>query len=400
MSSIRKLPAVLAAGLLAAGLAACTENNAQEKSKAAAPPAPAVTVAKPVQKVVAEFDEYVGRFVAVDYVEVRARVSGYLDKIHFTDGQLVNKDDILFTIDRRPFQAALAQAEAARDQAEANLAFAESDLKRGESLVKGTTITQQTYDQRVQAKNVAVAAVAAQGAAVRQAELDLQYTELAAPISGRIGDRRVSTGNLVAGGTNGTPTLLATIVSIDPIRFEFTIDEGSYLRYLNLAAQSKGAMASADRGMTTPVKLKLIDEQNFEHPGKIDFVDNVIDRSSGTIRLRAEFENADGKLTPGMFGRIRIPSSPPASALLVPDTAIATEQVRKFVYTVGKDNVATPKYVTLGQAVDGLRVVTAGLDADDTIIVNGLMRVRPGAKVTPQQATADASGPDRAVRTN
>lgn len=402
MSTTHKSPALLAVMAIAMSLAACSENKADEKQKAAAtaPPPPAVTVAKPVQKVVADFDEYVGRFVAVDYVEIRARVSGYLDKIQFTDGQLVNKDDVLFTIDRRPFEAALEQSKASREQAEANLEFAESDLKRGESLVKGTTITQQTFDQRVQAKNVAVATVAAQAAAVRQAELDLQFTELTAPIAGRIGDRRVSIGNLVAGGTTGTPTLLATIVSIDPIRFEFTIDEGSYLRYLNLASKSKGAMSSADRGMKTPVKLKLIDEQKFSHEGKIDFVDNVINRSSGTIRLRGEFANADGKLTPGMFGRIQIPSSPPVNALLVPDTAIATEQVRKFVYTVGADNIAKPKYVTLGQSVDGLRVITAGLDPDDTIIVNGLMRIRPGAKVTPQQATADATAPDRAVRTN
>jgi RND family efflux transporter MFP subunit len=280
------------------------------------------------------------------------------------------------------------------------LAFAEADLQRGQNLVRGTSITQQTLDQRLQTKRVAEATVAAQEAATRQAELDLEFTELTAPISGRIGDRRVSVGNLVTGGATGTTTLLATIVSVDPIRFEFTMDEGSYLRYLRAAAA--GQADSVDRGMRLPVSLKLLDEKDFVHQGKIDFVDNVIDRSSGTIRGRAEFPNPDGKLTPGMFGRIRISAAPPAEALLVPDSAIGTEQVRKFVYAVGDDNVAKPKYVTLGPVVDGMRVITAGLSPDDEVIVNGLMRVRPGSKVTPQQATAEATSAnkDRTVRTN
>jgi RND family efflux transporter MFP subunit len=384
--------------LVVSGLSGCGEGTSNAQT-AAAPPAPAVTVAKPVKKLVSDYDEYVGRFVAVDFVEVRARVSGYLDKIHFTDGQMVKAGDPLFTIDRRPFQASLDQSKASVAQAQANLAFAESDLKRGENLVRGTSITQQTLDQRVQTKRVAEANVTAQEAATRQAELDLEFTELTAPISGRIGDRRVSVGNLVTGGASGTTTLLATIVSVDPIRFEFTMDEQSYLRYLRAASGTQAE--STDRGMKLPVSLKLIDENDFVHQGKIDFVDNAIDRSSGTIRARAEFANADGKLTPGMFGRIRISASPPAEALLVPDAAIGTEQVRKFVLAVGKDDVATPKYVTLGPVVDGLRVITAGLSPDDVVIVNGLMRVRPGVKVSPQEATAEAvTAKDQTVRTN
>jgi RND family efflux transporter MFP subunit len=371
------LPALLLTG-------GCGQSQTQAQN--AAPPPPQVTVSKPVKKLVAEHDEYVGRFIAFDYVEVRARVSGYLQTIHFTDGQLVKNDDPLFTIDPRPFQASLDQAKAAVEQAKANLAFAEADLARGESLRTGTTITQQALDQRLQAKRVATASVTAQEAAVRQAELDLQFTELKAPISGRIGDRRVSIGNLVTGGAAGT-TLLATIASIDPIRFEFTMDEASYLRYVR-AATAAGAHA-ANRGISLPVRLKLIDEDKFTREGKIDFVDNAIDRSSGTIRGRAEFENADGRLTPGMFGRVQITVAPPAEALLLPDAAIGTEQVRRFVYVVGNDNVATPKYVTLGQAVDGLRVIKTGVQPDDVVIINGLMRVRPGAKVTPEQATAD-----------
>jgi len=378
--------------------AGCGQSQTQAQN--AAPPPPQVTVSKPVKKLVSEHDEYVGRFVAFDYVEVRARVSGYLETIHFTDGQLVKQGDPLFTIDQRPFQATLDQAKAAVEQAKANLAFAEADLARGESLRTGTTITQQALDQRLQAKRVATASVTAQEAAVRQAELDMQFTELKAPISGRIGDRRVSIGNLVTGGTTGNTTLLATITSIDPIRFEYTMDEGSYLRYLR-AASAAGAH-SANRGMSLPVRLKLIDEKDFTHEGKIDFVDNAIDRSSGTIRGRAEFANADGRLTPGMFGRLQIDVSAPAEALLVPDAAVGTEQVRKFVYVVGNDNVATPKYVTLGQAAEGgLRVIKSGLTADDVVIVNGLMRVRPGAKVTPEQAAVGSSVKDTAsIRMN
>jgi len=383
--------------VVAGFLAACGEQQAP--AAGAAPPPPQVSVAKPVQKSVTERDEYVGRFVAFDYVEVRARVSGYLEKIHFKDGQLVKQGDPLFTIDPRPFKAAVAQAKASIEQAKANRAFAESDLKRGESLRAGTTITQQALDQRMQASRVSAAAVTAQQAALEQAELDLSFTELTAPISGRIGDRRVSVGNLVSGGASGSTTLLATIASIDPIRFEFTMDEASYLRYLRIAGGE--ASAAADRGMKLPVQLKLIDEDTFSHEGKIDFVDNAIDRSSGTIRGRALFANADSKLTPGMFGRIQIATSAPVAALLVPDAAIATEQVRKFVYVLDADNVARPKYVKLGQLVDGLRVVE-GLEPNDTIIVNGLMRVRPGVKVTPENVEVETGNTRAAssIRTN
>jgi RND family efflux transporter MFP subunit len=341
---------------------------------------------------IADQDEYVGRFVAVESVEVRARVPGYLEAIHFQDGQMVNAGDLLFTIDRRPFQIALAQAQAGLVQAKATLAFAESDLARAQGLAIGTVITQQTFDQRTQAKRIAEASVAAQQAAERQATLDLEFTELRAPVSGRIGDRRVSIGNLVTGGTSGNTSLLATIQSIDPIRFEFTLDEASYLRYGDLATDGGGA----DRGLTLPVKLKLLNESTFAHEGRMDFVDNAIDRSSSTIRARAVFPNPDGRFTPGMFARVRMAAAPPKDELLVPDAAIGAEQVRKFVLVVDAENVARPKYVTLGPIVDGLRVITQGLAPDDNVIVNGLMRTRPGAKVTPQQsstASASTAGP-------
>jgi RND family efflux transporter MFP subunit len=364
--------------MLVPALAGCGEGA----PKQAAPPPPAVTVAKPARQTVTDYDEYVGRFVAVDMVEVRARVSGYLEKIGFQDGQLVKQGDLLFTIDRRPFETTVAQTKAQLAQARANLAFAESDLARGSQLVRDKTITEQTFDQRTQAKRVAEASVQAQEAAVRQAELDLQFTELKAPVAGRIGDRRVSPGNLVTGGTGGTTTLLATIVSIDPMRFEFTFDEASYLRYERIAGASTD---DASRSKGLKVQLRLIDEPDFEHEGTVDFVDNVIDRSSGTIRGRAQIPNPKGLFTPGMFARVRVPGSVPYEALLVPDVAIASEQVRKYVMVVGEDNIAKQKYVTLGQLAGNLRVIKDGLSANDRVIVNGLARVRPNAKVTPQE---------------
>jgi RND family efflux transporter MFP subunit len=373
---------VAVAAVVASALAGCGERQQQSQTQAAPPP-PVVTVSTPLQRTITDHDEYVGRFIAVDSVEVRARVSGYLEKVHFRDGQMVKQGDLLFTIDRRPFEIALAQARANLEQARANLAFAEADLRRAQQLVRDRTISEQVFDQRVQAKRVAEASVHANEAAVRQAELDLEFTELRAPVTGRIGDRRVSPGNLVTGGTAGTTTLLATIVSLDPIRFEFTFDEASYLRYTRLAQDGKQDVAS--RGASVPVRLKLIDESEFSHHGRMDFVDNVIDRSTGTIRGRAVFANADGLFTPGMFARVQIPASPPYTALLLPDAAIGTEQVRKYVLVVGPDNVVSQKYVTLGPLVDEMRVIKSGLSATDRVIVNGLMRARPGAKVTPEE---------------
>ena len=373
--------------IVALAVAGCSEGQPQAKG---APPPPTVTVAKPVRKLVVDQDEYVGRFVAVDSVEIRARVSGYLDRIHFTDGQMVKQGDLLFTIDRRPFQTTLDQAKGNLQQAQANLAFAEADLARGAQLVRERTITEQTFDQRTQAKRVAEAGVQAQEAAVRQASLDLEFTELRAPVAGRIGDRRVSPGNLVTGGTSGNTSMLATIVSTDPIRFEFTFDEASYLRYERLA---QGGRDMTSRDGSVIVALKLIDEPDHRHQGRMDFVDNVIDRSSGTIRGRAVFSNQDGVFTPGMFGRVRVPGSPSYSALLVPDAAIGTEQTRKYVLVVDADNVVKMKYVMLGQMSDNLRVIKSGVEEDDRVIVNGLMRARPNQKVTPQDEAAPPKPP-------
>ena len=369
---------LMVATLLAPVLAGC----GQGQPPAAERPPQAVTVAKPVKRTIVDYDEYVGRFTAIDSVEVRAKVSGYLDQVNFQDGQMVTQGDLLFTVDKRPFQTSLDQAQANLAQAKANLAFAEADLARGQQLVRDRTITEQVFDQRTQARRVAEASVQAQTAAVHQAQLDLEFTELRAPVAGRIGDRRVSPGNLVTGGTTGTTTLLAMIVSLDPIRFEFTFDEAAYLRYERIAPTGKDVTS---REGSVIVALRLIDEPDFMHSGRMDFVDNVIDRNSGTIRGRAVFSNPTGVLTPGMFGRIRVPGSPSYPALLVPDVAIGSEQARKYVLVVNDQNVALPKYVVLGDTFEGLRVIKEGLTADDRVVVNGIARIRPGQKVTPQE---------------
>jgi len=375
-TTARTLVLVLPLALVAAG---CGE---QQRS-AAAPPPPAVTVAKPVKRTIVDKDEYVGRFVAVESVEVRARVSGYLEKVHFTDGQLVKQGDLLFTIDRRPFQHALDQARGNLAQARAVLAFAEGDLTRAQQLVRDRTISEQVFEQRTQAKRTAEASVAANEAAVRQSTLDFEFTELRAPVSGHIGDRRVSPGNLVTGGTSGNTTLLATIVSTDPIRFEFTFDEAAYLRYTRVSSIGKDMAAQSTK---TPVALKLLDEPAFSHQGSMDFVDNVIDRASGTIRGRATVANPQGLFTPGMFARVQVPGSPPYEALVIPEVAIGAEQARKYVLVVDAENVARQRYVTLGQTVEGLRVIKEGLEPDDRVVISGLMRARPGQKVTPEEA--------------
>ena len=372
---------------LATLVASCGQGQQQQ---AAAPPPPVVTVAKPVQRTVFDFDEYVGRFAAVNSVEVRARVSGYLDGLHFKDGQMVKQGDLLFTIDKRPFQYTLDQARANLATAKSNLAYAESDLKRGESLVREHTITEQIFEQRAQTFRNAQSAVTGAQAAVQQAELDLQFTELRAPIDGRIGARLVSPGNLVTGGTSGNTTLLATIVSTDPIYFEFTFDEASYLRYERVSTGG-GDVASRSGGVA--VALKLIDEKDFKHEGRMDFVNNVINTATGTILARAVFKNADGVFTPGMFGRVRVPGSAPYQALLVPDAAVGTEQTNKYLLVVGAGDIVQQKTVTLGQVTaDGLRVIKTGLSADDRVVVDGLMRARAGVKVKPQEKGAKPAG--------
>lgn len=339
---------------------------------------PPVTVAKPVVKPVHDVDDFIGRFDALDAVDVRARVSGYLDKIGFTDGGLVKTGDLLVTIDQRPYRTALAQAEADLAAAKARVEFNQTDLDRAESLRKTGNIAEQSYDLRRQALLTARAEVDRAAAARDRAKLDLDYTEIRSPIDGRISRRLVSVGNLV----NANETLLTTIVALDPIYFYFDVDERSYLSYL-----AEGLNGTRLKTTGTPVFVALTNETEAKHTGRLDFVDNRMDQASGTIRLRAVFPNGDMTLTPGLFGRIRIPGSSVYQGVLLPEEAIGSDQDRRIVYVVGPDNKVTARPVRPGPRIDGYRVIREGLKGDETVVVNGLMRVRPGALVDPKPTT-------------
>jgi RND family efflux transporter MFP subunit len=345
------------------------------------PSAPAVTVSVPLRRDVTEWLEYTGQFAAVEYVEIRARVSGYLTELHFRDGQIVNKGDLLLVIDPRPYEIEVQQAEAQRDTAVATLEFATRDVSRGAALRKSETLAASSFDQRVQQMRTATAALNTANAAIRQAKLDLEFSHVTAPVTGRIGNRQVSVGNLVVGGGNNSSTLLTTIVSIDPVWFNFDMSESDFLVYQR--AVSEGHLGSP-REAGTMAQVRLDDERDWKRTGRIDFVDNQIDRGSGTIRVRATFANSDLFITPGQFGRLRLPASEPHSALLIPDAAVSTDQSRKVVMTVNAEGTVTPKVVQPGPIVDGLRVIRSGLDPEDRVVVDGLLRARPGTKVTPE----------------
>ncbi len=343
---------------------------------------PPVTVSAPLARPATDWSEYTGQFTAVDYVEVRPRVSGYLTEIHFTDGQLVQKGDLLFVIDPRPYEIALASARAKLDQAAGTKEFAKRQLTRADELRRKDFVPESMLDQRTEESRGAGAVVEAARAVMRDAELNLQFTRITAPVSGRISARGVSVGNLVSGGANiPSATLLTTIVSQDPIYFSFDMSEADYL------VQMRRAHARTDGGETgfvgATARLRLMDETGWPREGRLDFIDNQIDRGSGTIRARAVVANTDRSVIPGAFGRVRLAASDPYDALLVPDTAIVTDQQRKLVMTV-KDGTVVPKIVRPGPMQDGLRVIRDGIGPDDQVIINGLMRARPGAKVTAQ----------------
>jgi len=347
---------------------------------------PTVTVSAPLQKEIVEWDEFTGQFAAVDYVEIRARVSGYLTEIHFQDGQMVKQGNLLFVIDPRPYEATLAAARAQLGQASAQIDLAQRQLERSAELRKKDFEPASSYDQRVSELKVATASGEAAKAAIRLAELNVEFTRITAPATGRISNHLVSIGNLVSGGEGSGTTLLTTIVSLDPIYFNFDMSEGDFLAYQR--ATEKGLMKST-RDNSVPVALHLTDEKGWPHEGKLNFVDNQVDRSSGTIRVRAVFPNSDFSLTPGQFARIRIPGSEPYQAILVPDAAVVTDQSRKIVMTVLDDGTVKPKVVRTGPTYDNLRIIRSGLEANDRIVIDGLVRARPGAKVTPQPGKID-----------
>jgi len=359
------------------------------KTEQAAPPPPAVTVATPISRELIEWKDFTGQFEAVDFVDVRARVSGYLESIHFTDGQIVKKGDLLFVIEPKPFELALESAKAQLAEAEASLELAKAQLQRTSELRKKDYATVETYDERVAQVNTATASRDAAVAALDQAQLNLDYTRVTAPIAGRASRHELSVGNLVIGGTTGTPTLLTTIVSLDPIHFFFNVSEADGMAYKRLV--EKGEIPSArDEKKKVQVEAQLIDETGWPLKGAIDFVDNTYDRSTGTIRVRAAFPNPDYFITPGQFGRIRVPMSQLHAVLLVPDAAVVTDQSTKMLFSVAPDGTVVPKPVELGPVVDGnLRIVRSGITKDDKMIVGGLLRARPGQKVTPQQGTVE-----------
>jgi multidrug efflux system membrane fusion protein len=368
--------------LIANVLANCDSKPAANSG----PPKPTVTVAHPLQKSITEWDEYTGRFTPLETVEVRARVSGFIDSVHFQEGQIVKKDDLLFVIDQRPYQIAVEQAKADIQRAQAKLDIATDDVNRATPLVQSQTLTEREFDTRKSVQRDAAGQLASANAALKQAELNLEWTEVRAPIAGRISDKRVDAGNLITGGQTGA-TLLSVIVSIDPIHFVFDGSETDFLHYLRLAA---AGTRPSSRDAPNPVAVRLADETEFTHMGRMDFVDNAVNPKTGTIRGRAIFDNKDGFLTPGFFGRLRLFGGT-HDALLIPDSAIASDQASKIVFTVAEDGMVGTKRVELGPIIDGLRVVRSGLAPTDRIVIDGLPRARPGQKVTAEDGTIKAA---------
>src|SRR6478735_10662330 len=379
-SSFRRLrcgaPIIL---LLALTLVGC-EDKAQ--SQAAAPPPPSVTVAQPVKRTVTDWDEFTGRFEAIEEVQVRARVGGFVNRVEFTDGAIVHAGDLLYIIDPRPFEAVALQAEGQLDDARAKEELAKRELDRGLTLVQTSAVSQQVVDQRRQSLQAAHAAETQAEGTLKAAQLNVEFTHVLAPITGRVSRHLVSVGNLVQGSDGGT-SLLTSIVSLDPIYIYFDVDEATYLKNNRLWFEGR---RPSSRDTPNPVQVTLTGETKPSHDGKMDFIDNRLDASTGTLRSRAVIPNKDLSILPGQFGRVRIIGSAPYEALLLPDTAIATDQSRKIVFVVKDDNSVEAKPVILGPLDDGLRVVREGLKADDRVIVEGLQRARVGAKVSPHAA--------------
>jgi len=352
------------------------------------PPAPpTVTVAQPVVKRIVEWDEYTGRFVAKQRVEVRARVSGYLDSVHFTEGQLIDAGHLLFVLDQRPFLAQVERARAELGRARTQHKLAQLEFERGRRLEKSRAMSRETLEERRAERDSAEAQVEAAQAVLRAAELDLGFTEVRAPMKGRVSDIRVDVGNVISGGTADS-TLLTTIVLLDPIELEIEASESEFMRYMRL--DSEGRRRSS-RDVENPVEARLIDEEGWPHKGRMTFVDNELDPVTGTMLGRATFPNPDHVLLPGMFARARLYGEGEHDAVLIPDAAVVTDQATKLVMVVKPDNVVEARPVVLGGLYDGLRIVREGLTAGDRIIVNGVQRARAGQPVTPM--TADASAP-------
>jgi RND family efflux transporter MFP subunit len=347
-----------------------------------------VTVQRPVVRDVVEWDEYTARLEAVDAVEVRARVSGYLEAVRFNDGAMVHKGDVLFIIDQRPYVAILNRTEAEIALAKARLELANKRYERAARLVARNAISQEETDTRAAEARQATASLQAAKAAYEAAHLDVEFTEVRAPVSGRIGRKLVTEGNLVTGGAGTQATLLTTIVSLDPIYVYFEADERAYLKYTRLAREG---LRPSSRDVQNPVDVGFADEDGFPHRGHMDFVDNRFDPNTGTMIGRAVLPNPDLAFAPGLFARLRLVGSGQYRATLIPDTAINSDQAQKFVYVLGTDDTAQYRTIIIGPLNEGLRIVRSGLTPEDRVVVTGVQRLRPGAKVIPEEKAPSGS---------
>lgn len=355
-------------------------------------PTPDVTVAKPIARHLMDWDEFTGRLTSREKVDVRPRVSGYITEVNFKEGTEVKAGDLLFSIDRRPYEAIVERAEAMLAQAKTAADLAAVEAKNATALRQGQAISLEESERRLKSAAGEQAAVRAAEAAVRAAKLDIEFTEVRAPISGRVSDARVTIGNLVTGGAQGASTLLTTIVALDPIYCDIEVDERSALKYREM--HKSGERQSALFAQI-PAEMALVTQQGWPHKGKIDFVDNSINPATGTIRARAVFPNEDRLMSPGFFAKVRIPGSGEYDALLIRDSAVGDDQGSSFVFVVDAENKASYRPITLGPLVDGMRIVRSGLKAEDQVVVLGLMAVRNGAKVKP--ALVDMQPPPREV---
>lgn len=376
---------------LSSAVAQLGPGNAPKKQQL---PPPELTVSQPVTRKVVEWDEYTGRFDAVEAVEVRARISGYLNEVKFTDGEDVKAGDLLFSIDPRPFERALDQAKAQLDQATVSVSNAKLDVERGKPLLQRDYISKKAFDDRENLVREAESLVKIGEARVKAAELELSFTQITAPISGRMSRTLVTPGNFVSGGgSDSGSTILTTIVKQDPIYIYFDVSENNALKYQRLS-QASGKGSTGMQGAT--VGLGLPDEKGFPHAAKLDFLENRLDQGTGTLRARAILANKDRFFSPGMFARVRLQGSPEYQALLLPDESIGTDQATRFVYVVGDDNIPLRRTVELGPIDEGLRVIRKGLEPEDWVILRGQQRVRPGQKVVPRRAplTVSDAAPD------
>lgn len=371
----RKLIAVaIGLALVGSAVGISLNSEAAKPQAVAAAPTP-VTVAPVVERSVIEWDDFSGRVEAIEYVEIRPRVAGTIDAVHFREGQLVRKGDPLFTIDPRPYEAELARAEAEKAQAQATLGLSQTELERTRRLADEHAVARRELDQRNSAVQEAEARLKAAEAAVMTARLNLQYTAITAPVGGRVSRAEITTGNLV--GVGPSVPALTTLVSVSPVYVNFEIDEQTFQRY---ATQGAAGNANVAR---IPVAIGLSNEEGYPHPAQLQAFDNRVDTASGTIRVRAIVNNPVSLLTPGMYARVRIGGGGKQPALLIDDKAVGTDQDKKYVMVVGADNKATYRSVVLGPVIDGKRVVRSGLQEGEKVIVNGLQRVRPNDVVAP-----------------